>query len=88
MIPVPKSWRESWLMTVSVSTSRTPAVTASQLMPRNRKSRIPAIHVSVLAAFLDTGSANAWTPLAMASTPVIAAQPEANARSSKKRVNV
>ena len=49
---------------------------------------MPAIHVSVLAAFFETGSRNAWTPLAMASTPVIAAQPEANARMSRKSVSV
>ena len=49
-------------------------------MPTNRNSRMPAIHVSVLAAFFDTGSRNAWTPLAIASTPVIAVQPEAKAR--------
>ena len=49
---------------------------------------MPAIHVSVLAAFLETGSRNAWTPLAIASTPVMAAQPDANARISRKSVNV
>ena len=49
---------------------------------------MPAIHVSVLAAFLETGSRNAWTPLAIASTPVIAVHPEANARMSRKSVSV
>ncbi len=48
---------------------------------------MPAIHRSVLAAFLASGCLNAWTPLAIASTPVIAVHPEANALSSRKSVN-
>ena len=49
---------------------------------------MPAIHVRVLAAFLETGSRNACTPFAIASTPVIAAQPDANARMSRNSVKV
>ena len=40
---------------------------------------------SVLAAFLDLGLRKAGTPLLIASTPVSAAQPEENARSSEER---
>jgi len=39
---------------------------------------------SVVAAFLLFGLRKAGTPLLMASTPVSAAQPEANARSTRK----
>ena len=39
---------------------------------------------SVVAAFLLFGFLNAGTPLEIASTPVSAAQPEENARSSRK----
>ena len=49
---------------------------------------MPAIHVSVLAAFLDTGSLNACTPLAIASTPVMAVQPDAKARRNRKSESV
>ena len=38
----------------------------------------------VVAAFFDFGLRNAGTPLLMASTPVSAAQPDENARSSRK----
>ncbi len=40
--------------------------------------------INVVAAFLPLGLRKAGTPLAMASTPVSAAQPEAKARSSRK----
>ena len=39
---------------------------------------------SVVAAFLLFGLRNAGTPLEIASTPVSAAQPEENARASRK----
>ena len=39
---------------------------------------------SVVAAFLDLGLRKAGTPLEIASTPVSAAQPEENARASRK----
>ena len=40
---------------------------------------------SVVAAFLDLGLRKAGTPLLIASTPVSAAHPDENARSSRKR---
>ena len=43
-----------------------------------------AIHVSVVAAFFDSGLRNAGTPLEIASTPVSATAPDENPRSSMK----
>ena len=44
------------------------------------------IAVIVLAAFFASGGLNAGTPLAMASTPVRATEPPANALSSRRMV--
>ena len=41
---------------------------------------------SVVAAFLPCGRLNAFTPLAIASTPVKAVEPEEKARSNTNRV--
>ena len=43
--------------------------------------------VRVVAAFLDSGLWNAGTPLAMASTPVKATEPLANARRTSRMVS-
>ena len=48
--------------------------------------RIAAIQIRVMLAFFASGGRKAWTPLLTASIPVIAAQPEAKARSSRKTV--
>ncbi len=48
---------------------------------------MPPIHTSVSRAFFAAGSLNAWTPFAMASTPVIAVHPDANAFSTRKSVS-
>ena len=45
-----------------------------------------AIHVSVVAAFFDSGLRNAGTPSAIASTPVSATAPDENARSMMSAV--
>ncbi len=50
--------------------------------PANSTIAMPPIRASVFCAFLIFGNRNAGTPLAMASTPVRAEQPEAKARSS------
>src|ERR1700736_3717552 len=47
---------------------------------------IAASSVSVRAAFRDSGLRNAGTPLAIASTPVMAVQPPANARKTRNRL--
>src|SRR5450432_3970694 len=49
--------------------------------PRKSDPRIVAIHVSVIAAFLDSFRWNAGTPLEIASTPVSATAPDENPRS-------
>src|SRR5262245_7067015 len=50
-------------------------------MPASNTTRIAIIAVRVRRAFAVAGSRNAVTPLLTASTPVIAVQPLANARS-------
>ena len=45
---------------------------------------MPPISASVVAALRLFGGLNAGTPLAIASTPVSAVHPDANARSAKK----
>jgi hypothetical protein len=49
--------------------------------------RIAAIQSSVMLALRDSGGRNAGTPSAMASIPVSAAHPEANARRIRNRVS-
>ena len=53
-------------------------------MPRNIVPRIVPIHINVVRAFLHSGGLNAGTPFEIASTPVIAAEPEANACRPRK----
>src|SRR5260221_7634635 len=53
-------------------------------MPRKSVPRITAIQVSVVAALRGPGFLKAGTPLEMASTPVIAVQPAANALRIRK----
>ena len=48
-------------------------------MPMKRDPSIKAIQIRVMPAFFDSGGLKAWTPLATASIPVSAAQPEAKA---------
>ncbi len=50
-------------------------------MPMNSTARMPAMTMIVVAAFLASGGLNAGTPVAMASVPVRATAPDANARS-------
>ena len=58
-------------------------ISASAVMPTNIDTAITPIATSVIWAFLAFGGRNAGTPLAIASTPVSAVQPEENARSVK-----
>ena len=53
-------------------------------MPMNRIARMTAMPISVVAAFFDSGGLKAGTPVAIASVPVSATAPDANARSSRK----
>src|SRR6476619_3790226 len=54
--------------------------TASHDTPRKSEIASPPIHSSVRAAFFPCGGRNALTPFEIDSTPVSAAEPEANAR--------
>ena len=54
---------------------------ARNVMPTNRIARMLAITISVRAAFRASGGLNAGTPVAIASVPVSATAPAANARS-------
>ena len=57
---------------------------ASAVMPTNMLIAIVPMSARVVAAFWLLGLRNAGTPLAIASTPVSAVQPEANARRARK----
>ena len=56
-------------------------------MPRNIVMLMTPSVASVAAAFFDCGRRNAWTPSAIASTPVSAVAPDANARSRTNRLS-
>ena len=58
------------------------------MIPMNIEMAMTPIQAMVARAFLIFGSRNAGTPLAIASTPVRAAEPDANARKSKKSTRV
>src|SRR5438045_6797734 len=53
-----------------------------------KTARMPAIHIRVVEAMRDSGFLNAGMPLEMASTPVSAAQPDANARKTMNHVRL
>ena len=59
---------------------------ARNVMPTNRMARMLAITISVRAAFWASGGLNAGTPVAIASVPVSATAPAANARSMIRTV--
>ncbi len=73
-------------MTVTFSSGSTPMCIRVAKMERKRNNvpRIPPIHMSVVLALRHSGGLNAGTPLEIASTPVTAAPPEANALSRRK----
>ena len=62
----------------------TSASSASAVTPANMVAARPPISASVVAALRLLGGLKAGTPLAIASTPVSAVHPDANARSAKK----
>ncbi len=92
----PKTAAATWAMTVLVlpsggrprsagfSATRTSLVSASAVMPANMVIASTPRTSSVRAAFALFGGLNAGTPLAIASTPVSAVQPEEKARSARK----
>jgi hypothetical protein len=77
--PPPNTARPTSEMTVFVSVGTTWSRYARNDSPRNiTPSRLP-IHIRVVRAFFHSGGLNAGTPLEIASTPVTAAPPDANA---------
>ena len=56
-------------------------------MKSNRAIKVATIQESVVAALRDSGGLKAGMPLEIASTPVSAVHPEANARSRRNRVS-
>jgi hypothetical protein len=77
--PAPKTERPTWEITVLVSVGTTLSRIAMNDRPRNIVPSSPPIHIRVVRAFRHSGGLNAGTPLEMASTPVTAAPPDANA---------
>ena len=75
------AWK--WQLFVVGSVMCTLLINASAVSPTNIVTAIVPIATSVTWALRALGGLNAGTPLAMASTPVSAVQPEENARSVK-----
>ena len=73
-----------WQLSVVGSATCTCEISASAVMPTNIVTAIVPMATSVNAALRDFGGRNAGTPLAIASTPVSAVQPEEKARMTKK----
>ncbi len=73
-----------WAMTVLESLGTTCIFEASQEMPRNMVPSSTPMTMSVSRACFHSIGLKAGTPLEMASTPVMAAPPEAKACSSRK----
>ncbi len=65
---------------VGSSMGTMPKFSATKVIPMNRIPSRIATAVSVVAAFFASGGLNAGTPLAMASVPVSATDPDAKAR--------
>ena len=80
----PTAAAASWASVVSVADGATWNLRISTEMPSSMTpSRIPS-HISVCCARRTRGFLNSGTALAIASTPVSAEQPEANAFSSSR----
>ena len=88
MGPWPNVARPTCERTDSAWDGTAPAARARNEMPRKTKPRIVAIATIVLWAFFHSGGLNAGVPFEMASVPVIALQPSANARISRRRLMV
>ena len=87
MTPLSNSRRAICDTTVSVSRGTTPSWFDSTVMPTNIVARMNAIQPSVMAAFRDSGGRKAGMPLEIASIPVKAVHPEANARSPRNHAS-
>ena len=82
------SWVVPWnpMRSALFSVIFTPSRMARKVTPTNIVTAMTPISASVVAALRDLGVRNAGTPLLIASTPVSAVQPDANARSPRKRI--
>ena len=80
-VPVPYTASPTWASTVGVPSSKgsTFILLASADRPRNMTPSPMPMTTSVCRAFFHAGSLKAGTPFEIASTPVTAAPPEANA---------
>src|ERR1700751_826953 len=84
--PVGNTARAIWETTESVELGRAWTCTARYETPRNIAIAIVPRTASVFAAFFPCGWRKALTPLAIASTPVRAVDPDENARRTTKTV--
>src|SRR5260370_25910801 len=73
-------------MTVCSPTGSTVKWCARYVEPAKNVPRMSPIHRRTVAAFFDSGGRNSGTPLEMASTPVRAEHPDANARNKSQVV--
>ncbi len=80
--PAPNAWRATSEITVVFSLGTVWYFAARNEMPRNMVPRHTPMIMSVSRACFASGFLNAGTPLEMASTPVMAAPPDANPFSS------
>src|SRR5262245_38485931 len=83
--PVPKTYLPTWEMTVGVPLSYGVAwrCAARTDTPRNITPSDEPMTTSVVRAFFHSGLRKAGTPFEIASTPVTAAPPDANACSTQ-----
>src|SRR5215471_10822717 len=88
MLPAGKTARATWETTESVLLGRACRWTARYETPRNIVIATTPRTPRVRAAFFACGFLNALTPLAIASTPVSALAPDANALRTRKSVSV
>src|SRR6185503_17431380 len=84
--PAGKTPRAISERTEALSLGRAPVCTASHETPTNRAIAIAPMIASVVAALRAFGGRKAPTPFEIASTPVSAAAPEANARRTTTRL--
>jgi len=80
----------TWLMTDGLPSgwALAPVASASAVIPPKSEIASAPMISRVVAAFLLLGFWKAGTPLLMASTPVSAVQPEANARKASSTVKM
>ena len=81
----PNTRMPNWAITVTSGLGATPYMKPRPLTARNMLASSSPITSKVLRARWAEGERNNWTPLAIASMPVIAEQPELKARRIKNK---